>query len=173
VILLQGRGRLHLLRVHSTVLGAQRWSGRFEPFTRRMNSVAAIATGALDGPGGRLFAPVGMAAGAKGQPKSAVWQRPCSFQYWPHGLLEFRPGRCRLHLPDETYTPGDSPEGLAVASRNANRGVCELMAKDRRHLHRQQVLRFAEVGPDEDLKMPILTALIIPALAYAPAAPAA
>jgi hypothetical protein len=47
------------------------------------------------------------------------------------------------------------------------------MAKDRRDLHRQQVLRFAEVGPDEDLKMPILAALIIPALAYAPAAPAA
>jgi hypothetical protein len=42
------------------------------------------------------------------------------------------------------------------------------MAKDRRDLRRQQVLG-AEVGPDEDLKMPILAALIIPALAYAPA----
>src|SRR5229473_761150 len=91
VIPLQGRGRLHLLRVHLTVLGAQRWSGQFEPFTRRMNSVAAIATGARDGPGGRLFASVGMAAGANGQLKSAVWKRPCRCQYWPDGLLEFRP----------------------------------------------------------------------------------
>jgi hypothetical protein len=64
-----------------------------------------------------------MAAGANGQLKSAVWQRPCSFQYWPHGLLEFRPGCGRRHLPYEPYTPGNSPEGLAVASRNANRGV--------------------------------------------------
>jgi len=47
------------------------------------------------------------------------------------------------------------------------------VAQDRRDLHRQQVFRLAQVGPDEDLKMPILAALIIPALAYAPAAPAA
>jgi len=95
VIPLQSCGRLHLLRVHLTVLGAQRCPGQFEPFTRRMNSVAAIATGALDQPGGRLFASVGMAAGANGQLKSAVWQRPCSFQYRPHGLLELGPGRGR------------------------------------------------------------------------------
>jgi len=88
-----------------------------------MNSVAAIATGALDGPGGRLFASVGMAAGANGQLKSAVWQRPCRFQYGPQGPLEFRPGCGRRHLPYEPYTPGNSPEDLAVASRNANRGV--------------------------------------------------
>jgi hypothetical protein len=33
--------------------------------------------------------------------------------------------------------------------------------------------RLAQIGPDEDLKMPILAALIIPAFAYVPAAPAA
>jgi hypothetical protein len=47
------------------------------------------------------------------------------------------------------------------------------MGQDRCELHRQQVFRFALVGPDEDLKMPILAALIIPAFAYVPAAPAA
>jgi hypothetical protein len=60
-----------------------------------------------------------------------------------------------------------------VASCDANRGVYWLMAQDRCDLHRQQVFRWAQVGPDEDLKMSILAALIIPALAYAPAAPAA
>jgi hypothetical protein len=94
-------------------------------------------------------------------------------QYRLHSLREFRPGRCRLHLPDETYAPGDSSELLAMARRSTDCSVYQLVAKDRRDLHRQQVLRFAEVGPDEDLKMPILAALIIPALAYAPAAPAA
>ena len=58
MIPLQGRGRLHLLRVHLTVLGAQRCPSQFEPFARGMNSVAASATGALDRPGGRRFASV-------------------------------------------------------------------------------------------------------------------
>jgi hypothetical protein len=60
-----------------------------------------------------------------------------------------------------------------VARGDANRGVYQLMSQDRYDLPRQQVFRFAEVGPDEDLKMPILAALIIPAFAYVPAAPAA
>jgi hypothetical protein len=60
-----------------------------------------------------------------------------------------------------------------MASGDTNRSVHQLVAKDRRDLHRQQVLRLAQVGPDEDLKMPILAALIIPALAYGPAALAA
>jgi hypothetical protein len=60
-----------------------------------------------------------------------------------------------------------------MASRYTDCGVDQLMAQDRRHLHRQQLLRLAQVGPDEDLKMPILAALIIPALADVPAAPAA
>src|SRR5229473_5594672 len=98
VIPLQGRGRLHLLRVHLTVLGAQWCPGQFEPFTRGMNSVAAIATGALDLARVRLFASVGMAAGANSQLKSAVWQRPCSFQYRPHGLLKLGPGCGGRHL---------------------------------------------------------------------------
>src|SRR6266849_4870655 len=99
VIPLQGRGRLHLLRIHLTVLRAQRCPGQFEPFARGMNSVAAIATGALDRPGGRLVASVGMAAGANGELKSAVWQWPCSFQYRPHGLLKLGPGCGGRHLP--------------------------------------------------------------------------
>jgi hypothetical protein len=60
-----------------------------------------------------------------------------------------------------------------VASGDANRSVYQFMAQDRRHLHRHQVFRLAQVGPDEDLKMSILAALIIPALAYVPAAPPA
>src|SRR5216683_7805845 len=165
VIPLQGRGRLHLVRVHLTMLGAERCSGQFEPFARGMNSVAAIATGALDRPGGRRFASVGMAAGANGQLKSAVWQRPCSFQYRPHGLLELGPGCGRCHLPYQAYTPGNSPELFTVASGDADRRVYQLVTESGGDLHRQQVFRLAEVGPDEDLKMPILAALIIPTLA--------
>jgi hypothetical protein len=59
-----------------------------------------------------------------------------------------------------------------VASRQAESSVYQLMAQDRRDL-RRQVFRLAQVGPDENLKIPILAALIIPALAYVPAAPAA
>ena len=138
-----------------------------------MNSVAASATGALDRPAGRFLASVGMAAGANSQLKSAVWQRPCSFQYRPHGLLELGPGSGRCHLPYQAYTPGNSPELFTMARGDANRRVYQLVAKDSGDLHRQQIFRLAEVGPDEDLKMPILAALIIPALAYVPAALAA
>jgi hypothetical protein len=135
-----------------------------------MNSVAAIVTAALDLTRVLFFASAGMAAGANGQLKSAVWQRPCSFQYRPHGLLELGPGSGRCHLPYQTYTLGNSPERLAVASGDANCSVYQFMAQNRRDLHRQQVFRLGQVGPDEDLKMPILAALIIPAFAYVPAA---
>jgi hypothetical protein len=40
------------------------------------------------------------------------------------------------------------------------------------YLHRHQIFRLAHVGPDKDLEMPVLTALIIPALSYVPAAAA-
>ena len=60
-----------------------------------------------------------------------------------------------------------------MASGDTDRRVSQLMDKDGGDLHRQQVFRLAQVGPDEDLKMPILAALIIPAFAYVPAAPAA
>jgi hypothetical protein len=76
-------------------------------------------------------------------------------------------------LSYQAYAPGNSSELLAVTRGYADRGVYQLMAKDGGDLHWQQVFRLAQVGPDEDLKMPILAALIIPALAYAPAAPAA
>jgi hypothetical protein len=114
-----------------------------------------------------------MAAGANGQLKPAVWQRPCPLQYRLHGLLEFRSGRSCCDLPYQAYTLGNSPEGSAVASGNADRSVYQFMAQNRGDLHRQQVFRLGQVGPDEDLKMPILAALIIPAFAYVPAAPAA
>ena len=60
-----------------------------------------------------------------------------------------------------------------MAGGDADRCVYQLVAKDRGDVHRQQVFRLAQVGPDEDLEMPILAALIIPAFAYVPAAPAA
>jgi hypothetical protein len=73
-------------------------------------------------------------------------------------------------LSCQAYAPGNSSKFLAVASGDADRGVYQLVAKDRGDLHRQQVFRLAQVGPDEYLKMPILAALIIPTLAYVPAA---
>src|SRR5713101_2914087 len=104
-----------------------------------MNSVAASATGALDRPGGRLLASVGMAAGAHGQLKSAVWQRPCIFQYRPHGLLELGPGCGGRPWPYQAYAASNSPERLAVTRGDANRSVDQLMGQDRCDLHRQQV----------------------------------
>jgi hypothetical protein len=76
-------------------------------------------------------------------------------------------------LPYQAYTPGNSPELFTMASGDTDRRVYQLMDKDGGDLHRQQVFRLAQVGPDEDLKMPILATLIIPALAYVPVAPAA
>jgi len=72
-----------------------------------------------------------MAAGANGQLKSAMWQRPCSFQYRPHGLLELGPGCGGRHLPYQPYIDGNSPERLAVARGDANRGVYQLMGQNR------------------------------------------
>jgi len=111
-----------------------------------MNGVDAIGTGAFDRPGGRLFAPAGMAASASAHMKSAVWQRPCSFQYRPHGLLELGPGRGRCHLSYQAYAPGDSLELLAVASCDADRGVYQLVPKDLGDVHRHQVFRLARSG---------------------------
>jgi hypothetical protein len=47
------------------------------------------------------------------------------------------------------------------------------MTQNRCHLHRPQFFGRAQVEADEDLNMPIFTTLIIPALAYLPATPAA
>jgi len=60
-----------------------------------------------------------------------------------------------------------------LASGDPDNGAYQLVAENWGDLHRQQVFRFAQVGPEEDLKMSIVAALIIPALAYAFAAPAA
>jgi hypothetical protein len=76
-------------------------------------------------------------------------------------------------LACETNSPGNPAELFAVASRHADCSVYQFMAQDRCDLHRQQVLGRAQVGPDKDLKIPVLTALIIPALADVSAAPAA
>jgi len=137
-----------------------------------MNRVAAIAAGAFDWTRVPLFASA-VAAGANLQPKSAVGQRPCCFQYRPHGRLKFGPDRSRRHWPYKADTSGNSPELLSVASHDADRSVYQLMAQDRRHLHRHQVFRLAQVRPDENLKMAILAALIIPALTDMLAAPPA
>jgi hypothetical protein len=100
-------------------------------------------------------------------------QRPRCFQYRPQRLLEFRSGHGRCHLSYEANSPGDSTEFFPVASRHPNRSVCQLMAQDRCDLHWHEIFRLVQIGPDKDLKMPILAALIVPALAYLPAAPAA
>jgi len=113
-----------------------------------------------------------MAAGANGELKSAVGQRSCRCQYRLHSLVEFRTGRCRLHLPYEAYAPGDSSELLGMARRDTDCSVYQLVAKDFGDLHRHQVFRVTQVGPDKNLKMPILAALIIPTLAYVLTAPA-
>ena len=88
-----------------------------------MNSIAASATGALDLTRMLFFASAGMTAGAHGELKSAVRKRSCVFQYRPHGLLEFGPGRRRRHLSYQAYTLGNSPERPAVARGNPDRGV--------------------------------------------------
>ena len=93
-------------------------------------------------------------------------QRSCHCQYRPHSLLEVRPGRCRLHLPYQAYAPGDSSELLAMARCNTDRSVYQLLAKNFGDLHRHQVFRVTQVGPDENLKMSILAALIIPTFTY-------
>jgi hypothetical protein len=73
--------------------------------------------------------------------ESAVGQQSCRCQYRLHSFLEFRPGRCRLHLPHEAYAPGDSSELLAMTHRNTDCSVHQLVAKDFGDLHRQQVFR--------------------------------
>src|SRR6266446_3172707 len=119
-----------------------------------MNSIAASATGALKLTRVPFFASAGMAAGAHGQLKSAMWQGPCRFQYRPHGLVELGSacGRCHLSLPGLCLW--QLAGTLSRGSGDADRSVYQLMAQDRGHLHRQQAFRLAQVGPDEDLKMP-------------------
>jgi hypothetical protein len=58
-----------------------------------------------------------------------------------------------------------------VASRNPDCGMYQFVAKDFGNLHWHQVFRVTQVRPDENLKMPILAALIIPTLTHPPAAP--
>lgn len=60
-----------------------------------------------------------------------------------------------------------------MASRDTNRCVYQFVAKDRGDLHWQQIFRLAQVRPDENLKVAILAALIIPTFADPLAAPAA
>ncbi len=95
-----------------------------------MNRVTAIAAAAFDRMKVLPFASA-VAAGANCQPKSTVGQRPCCFQYRPQGLFKLTPRRSRRHLPYQADTLGNSPELLSVASRNADRGMYQLMAQDR------------------------------------------
>ena len=85
--------------------------------------------------------------------ESAVGQRSCRCQYRLHSFLEFRPGRCRLHLPYEAYAPGDSSELLAMTRRNTDCSVHQLVAKDFGYSHRQQVFRVTQVRPNKNLTM--------------------
>ena len=79
----------------------------------------------------------------------------CCCQYRLHSLLEFSPGSCRVQLPYQAYAPGDSSELLAMARRDTDCSLYQLVAKEFGDLHRHQVFRVTQVGPDEDFKMPI------------------
>ncbi len=135
--------RFRFLYFHPTVRWAEGCPGQLEPFTRRVNDVAAIGTGAFNLPRVLLFAPVGVAASARGQMKSAVGQRSCCLQYWLHGLLELGACRGRRHLSYQANTFGDSSELCTVANRDADRGVYQLVAQDLCDLHWHQVFRLA------------------------------
>src|SRR5260370_23134017 len=82
--------RFRFLYLHPTVRWAEGCPGQLEPFTSRVNDVAAIGTGALNLPRVLLFAPAGVAASASGlgQLKSALWERSCCLQYRLHCLLD-------------------------------------------------------------------------------------
>jgi len=56
------------------------------------------------------------------------------------GLLEFRTGRRRRHLPYQADSSGRVPELFPVASRHAGRGVHQLMGQNGCDLHRHQFL---------------------------------
>jgi hypothetical protein len=60
-----------------------------------------------------------------------------------HSLLELGACRGRRHLSYQAYALGDSSELPAVASRDADCGVYQFVAQDRRYLHWQQVFRLA------------------------------
>jgi hypothetical protein len=100
-------------------------------------------------------------------------QGPSLFQYRPHSLLEFRPGASSRHWPYEADTSGNSPKLFFVACCHTDRGVYQLMTQYRCDLHRHQIFGLADVRSDEDLKISIFAAPIIPALADVPAAAAA
>ena len=137
--------RFCFLYFHPTVRWADGCPGQLEPFTRCVNDVATIDTGAFNLPRVLLFAPAGVAASASGlgQMKSAVGQRSCCLQYRLHGLLELGACRGRHHLSYQANALGDSSELLAVASRDADRGVYQLVAQDLDDLHWHQVFRLA------------------------------
>jgi hypothetical protein len=52
-----------------------------------------------------------------------------------HSLLELGACRGRRHLSYQAYALGDSSELPAMASRDADRGVYQFVAQDRRYLH--------------------------------------
>jgi hypothetical protein len=141
--LLDDGRRFRSLYFHPTVVWAEGCPGQLEPFTRRVNDVAAIGTGALNLPRVLRFAPAGVAASASGQTKSAVGQRSCRLQYRLHSLLELGACRGRRHLSYQAYALGDSSELPAMASRDADRGVYQFVGQDRGDLHWQQVFRLA------------------------------
>jgi len=81
-----------------------------------MNGAAALGA-APDLARVLLCAAAGSAATAGGRIMSAVWQRPCCFQYRPHSLLKPGPGCGRRHLPDQAYAPGNTLRTWAPCAR--------------------------------------------------------
>jgi hypothetical protein len=101
-----------------------------EPSARGISRITAGATDVLELARMPSSAPAGMTAGTNGRLQSVVGQRPRCFQARPPRLLEFRPSRRRRHLPHQTDSPGNSPKRFPVASRYADRGVCQLMTPE-------------------------------------------
>jgi len=66
-------------------------------------------------------------------------------------------------LACEANSSGNPAELFPMPGCYTDSSVDQFMAQDRSHQHRHQLFRLTQVGPDKNLEMPILTALIIPA----------
>ena len=89
--------------------------GQVEPSARGMNSIAASATGALDLTRVRLLRL--LAAGANDQLKSAVWQRPGSFQYRPYACSNSGPAVVATICPTRAYKGTGQIQVILYAKR--------------------------------------------------------
>jgi hypothetical protein len=76
-------------------------------------------------------------------------------------------------LACEANSSGNPAELFPMPGCYPDSSVDQFMAQNRCDFYRHQLFRFTQVRPYKDLKMSVLTALIIPAFAYMPAAPSA